>query len=288
MNRRGTSATRHFGEHFGLIFLLLFTGATACPSASHARVTVDPKVTVELYNDGCDSYERDDFAGAKDRFLAAALTRWQNPALFYNLGNCYFRLGDLGRAILYYEKAKRLAPRDASIAYNLDLTRSRIIDKVEPTERNILVQLFVDVYSLFNVNEWTAISLSLYLALMAVVIAVILLKGEAIDEGEGARRSARRILAQIAVILAILTALSATSTLVKARAFNAGDCGIVVADAVKARSGPKDEFAEVFELHSGTKVRIQATRDDWHQISIETGLSGWLPKESVEIVNGTS
>ena len=259
----------------------------ACPAVSHARVQVDPKVTVELYNDGCNSYEHDDFAGARDRFLAAALTRWQNPDLFYNLGNCYFRMGDLGRAILYYEKAKSLAPRDASIAYNLDLARSRIVDKVEPTESNILVQLFADVHSLFNVNEWTVISLSLYLALMAVVIAVILLKGDAKDEGGGARRSVRRILTRIAAVLLILTAFCTANTLIKARDLNAADYGIVVADAVKARSGPKDEFAEVFELHSGTKVRIQASKDDWHQISIETGLSGWLPKDSVEIVNST-
>ena len=259
----------------------------ACPAASHARVQVDPEVTIELYNDGCDYYEQDDFVGAKDRFLAAALVRWQNPDLFYNLGACYFRMGDLGRAILYYERAKELAPRDASITYNLDLARSRIVDKIEPTERNILAQLFMDIYSLFNVNEWTVVSLSLYLALMAAVFAIILLKLGAKRAGSAAKKSVRRMLVRIGAALLILTLFCGTNTVIKVCAFNALDYGIVVAEAMKARSGPKENFAEVFELHSGTKVRIQTTKDDWYQISIETGLSGWLPKESVEAINSS-
>jgi len=281
-------SARPFAEGLRRMALLAFIAVMACPAASHARVEIDPEVTIELYNDGCDHYEQDDFVGAKDRFLAAALVRWQNPDLFYNLGACYFRMGDLGRAILYYERAKELAPRDASIAHNLELARSRIVDKVEPTERNILVQLFVDIYSLFNVNEWTVISLSLYLTLMAVVIAVILLKGETKREGSGPRRkSVRRMLIRIGATLLILTLFCGTNTVIKVRAFNALDYGIVVAEAMKARSGPKEEFAQVFELHSGTKVRIQTTKDDWYQISIETGLSGWLPKESVETINSS-
>jgi len=283
-----TNSVRPFAEGLWRTALFVIIAVMACPAASHARVQVDPNVTIELYNDGCDHYEQDDFAGARDRFLAAALARWQNPHLFYNLGNCYFRMGDLGRAILYYERAKQMAPRDASITYNLDLARSGIVDKVEPTERNVLAQLFTDIYSLFNVNEWTVTSLSLYLALMAVVIAVILLKNEAKREGSRARReAARRMLVRIGAVLLILAVFCGTNTAIKVRAFNARDLGIVVAEAVKARSGPREEFAEVFELHTGTKVRIQVSKDDWFQISIETGLSGWLPKESVETIGSS-
>jgi len=275
-------------DGFRRIALFVFIAVMACTVESHARVQIDPTAPLELYNDGCDHYEQDDFVGAKDRFLAAALVNWQNPDLFYNLGNCYFRMGDLGRAILYYERAKELAPRDASITHNLDLARSRIVDKIEPSERNILAQMFVDIYSLFNVNEWTVISLALYLALMAVVIAATLLKsGAKSEESEARKGTARRMLVRIGAALLVLGLFCWINTTIKVRAFNARDCGIVVAKAMKARSGPREEFAEVFELHSGTSVRIQASKDGWYQISIETGLSGWLPKESVEAIKSS-
>ena len=46
---------------------------------------------------------------------------YESPALYYNLGNCYFKLHNLPAAILSYERARRLAPRDEDIAYNLRL-----------------------------------------------------------------------------------------------------------------------------------------------------------------------
>ncbi|MBN1591943.1 MAG: tetratricopeptide repeat protein [Candidatus Coatesbacteria bacterium] len=255
------------------------------PAIAHARAEIDPKVTLELYNDGCDSYEKGDFAGARDRFLAAALVKWKNPDLFYNLGNSYFRTGDLGRAILYYERAKELAPRDDSITYNLHLAQSRIIDRIEPVEHNILAQLFIDIYSLFNPNEWSTISLSLYVTFMALAIAVILLRGEG-DDPESSRSKRRKLLMRIAGATLVLLLFSLTNTAIKIRSYNSLDDGIVVADAVKARSGPGEKFAEVFELHSGSKVRVQTITDGWYQISLESGLSGWLPGDSLEIISG--
>ena len=275
-----------FAERFLRATLLIIIAAAVFPTAANARVEVDPEVTIELYNDACDHYEQADFVGAKDRFLAAVLAKWKNPDLFYNLGNSYFRMGDLGRAILFYERAKELAPRDASIAYNLNLARSRIVDKIEPSEHNILAQLFMDIHSLFNVNEWTVVSLTLYLVFMALVLATIILRGEPKrEEPDVKARPPRRLLVRIAVPVFVLVLFSATNTVIKVRSYSARDYGVVVADVVKARSGPKDEFAEVFELHSGTKVRVQGSKGAWFQISLESGLSGWLPKESLEVIS---
>ncbi len=273
-------------ERFLRTVMLVIFAIAVFPAAANARVAIDPKVTVELHNDACDHYEQGDFVGAKDRFLAAVLARWKNPYLFYNLGNSYFRMGDLGRAILFYERAKNLAPRDASIAYNLNLARSRIVDKVEPSKHNILAQLFMSIYLLFNVNEWTVVSLTLYLVFMALGLATVILRGEPKREEPDAKtRPLRRLLKRIAAAVLALVLFSAINTVIKVRSYSGCDYGIIVAAAVKARSGPKDEFAEVFELHSGTKVRVRSSKDDWFQISLESGLSGWLPKDALEVIS---
>ncbi len=268
-----------------VVMLIVFVISVACPTLLPARTQFDPAVVIELYNDGCGHYEQDDFVGAKDRFLAAALTRCQNPDLFYNLGNCYFRMGDFGRAILNYEKARRLAPRDASIAHNLSLARSSIVDKIEPEHHNILAQLFLDIYSLFNVNEWTIVSLSLYGAFMVLLIAFVVLKGRSRGmEARPGREKTRRIILRIAAVFLILVLFCGTNTVIKAYAFSNHNYGIVVSNLVKARSGPKDESAKVFELHSGTEVRVRNKMADWYQISIQSGLTGWLPKKSIETI----
>ena len=268
-----------------VVMLIVFVISVACPALLPARTQFDPAVVIELYNDACSHYEQDDFAGAMDRFLAAALTRCQNPDLFYNLGNCYFRMRDFGHAILNYEKARRLAPRDASIAHNLSLARSSIVDKIEPPHHNILAQMLLDIYSLFNVNEWTIVSLSLYVAFMALLIAFVILKGKPRGmEARAGRDKTRKIILRIAVIFLILVLFCGINTGIKAHSFSNHNYGIVVSDLVKARSGPRDEFAKVFELHSGTEVRVRNKVDNWYQISIQSGLTGWVPQKSVETI----
>ena len=42
-----------------------------------------------------------------------------NGAVYYNLGNAYYRAGDFGRAILNYRKAKHYLPRDPLLEANL-------------------------------------------------------------------------------------------------------------------------------------------------------------------------
>lgn len=235
---------------------------------------------LNLYNQGCALYEKSDFKGARESLLQAASTGWQNPALFYNLGNCYFRLGDLGRAILYYEKAKQLAPRDASIAHNLSLSRARIVDKVEPEDRNILAELFIDLHRLLNTNEWTVFSVAAYLALMSLLILLRFLKSGGEEDG---KTGTRRILGRLAVLALLALVFCGTNALVKIYVHRTHTYGVVVAEVEEARSGPGESFAEVFQLHSGTKVRIRNEQKDWRHVSLDAaGLSGWLPRRSVE------
>jgi len=244
----------------------------------------DPKTAIDLYNEGCIHYEQKDYEGAKDRFLTLVFADWHNADLFYNLANSYFRMGDFGRAILYYEKAKRISPRDDSIAHNLKLARANIIDKTEPADRNIVSELLVGVHSMLSLNEWTIISLVLYLLVM-LSLAVILITRDTLlkADNSGARNVIIKISKRVLIVSLILLLYCGTNTLVKAYASSL-ESGIVVAKQVKVRSGPSEDFAEVFELHSGTSARIHTTKEGWRQISIPSGLSGWLPKESLATI----
>lgn len=245
------------------------------------------QVSIELYNDGCDLYEKRDFDGARERFLAAGLTRWQHPALFYNLGNTYYRLGDWGRSILYYEKAKELSPRDESIEHNLRVVQERIIDKVTRGESSLVGQVFVGLYRMFTVNEWTYITLVVYLVTIALILILILVRRKK-HEGspENGAKTLRKITARAAVVALVILLYCASNTAVAIHSHSCLVYGVVVVDSQPGRSGPADSFAEVFEVHSGTKIRV--LREDeggnWYQVKLPNGLSGWLPKPSLGII----
>ncbi|MBV9080337.1 MAG: tetratricopeptide repeat protein, partial [Elusimicrobia bacterium] len=106
-------------KKFAAVALLLIAFA----SASAAFAGADAKATLEQGNQ---QYEKGDFEGALTSYLSLTRLGFGGPALYYNLGNVYYRKGDRGHAVLWYERAARLDPRDSDVQFNLALARSHI------------------------------------------------------------------------------------------------------------------------------------------------------------------
>jgi len=98
---------------------------------------------------------------------------YQDSALYYNLGNAYYKQGDLGRAILNYVRAERLAPRDADVRANLELARAQTIDLLGPAERSLPARLAAAVQSRLTTNELAAATLALWF-LLTLPLAIAL------------------------------------------------------------------------------------------------------------------
>src|SRR6266849_1193138 len=75
---------------------------------------------------------------------------YESPALYYNLGNCYFKLRNIPASILNYERARRLSPHDDDISYNLRLANQRVVDKIEPLPQLFLVDWWNGYIGLFS------------------------------------------------------------------------------------------------------------------------------------------
>ena len=56
----------------------------------------------------------------------------EQPAaeVYYNLGNAYFKQGELAQAILAYERALRLQPSFDDAKHNLQYAQAQIVDNI--------------------------------------------------------------------------------------------------------------------------------------------------------------
>ncbi len=90
---------------------------------------------VEFYQEGNRLYQEGDFEEALASYLRLVEAGFESGEVYYNIGNTYFKLADLARSILYYERARRLLPGDADVQANLDLARSLTVDEIEPLPR---------------------------------------------------------------------------------------------------------------------------------------------------------
>jgi tetratricopeptide (TPR) repeat protein len=217
------------------------------------------------------AYENGDFARSAEGFGRAIAAGLDHPSLHYNLGNAYFKNGQLGKSIASYLRALRRNPRDRALRANLQRAQSLIRDEaLAPLSLPIFLRPVGWVYRNLSLNEWAALLL-VGLFLLAIV-------GIAAQWGV-LRPSLRRATGWIAVGIATLGLAMAA---VHYRAEVVRTTAVVVAVEVEVRSGPGKEYNLAFKIHEGLQVFVSERRGDWVQIDLGGRLVGWVPVDRIE------
>ncbi len=193
----------------------------------------------------------------------------QNGAVYYNLGNVYFRLGNRGRAILNYERAKRLMPRDKDINFNLKIAKAQNVDPFDLVKP---LSGFSLLYGALHPNEIIWAGLVPYWIAAASLIAIQFTQ----------KRHFQRTLRYAIWIGGITWLFSLLVLDLKIREINR-PYSIVVANEVMVRSEP-DLGSETIALplHEGIKIQLQEERNDWVKIYLPDENSGWLTADAIE------
>jgi len=192
--------------------------------------------------------------------------------LYFNLGNAYFKAEDYPSAILYFEKAKKLDPRDEDIDFNLQVANSRIVDKIEPVPELFLKTWWRSFINIFSANTWAVIAVTgliLFFILLAFYLLsrLIRIRKVAFFTGLG--------------ILAI-TLLSFAIAYVKYQDVKSENTAIVFTPTITVKSSPNQNSVDLFVIHEGAKVQLLDEVGSWYEIRIASGSVGWLPAESVK------
>ena len=193
----------------------------------------------------------------------------QNGAVYYNLGNTYFRLGNRGKAILNYERAKRLMPRDKDTNFNLKVAKARNVDSFELVKP---LSGFSLLYGVLHPNEIVWSGLIPYWIAAISLIAIQFTQ----------HRPFQRALRYVLLIGGITWLFSLLILGLKIQEMNL-PYAIVVTNEVMVRSEP-DLGSETIALplHEGTKIQLQEKRNDWVKIYLPDENSGWLTADAIE------
>lgn len=222
---------------------------------------------------GHQAYQDGDYPAAIAAYRAVIEGGWVSADLEYNLGNAYFKAGELGPAILHWERALERAPGDQDVEANLALARSLTTDAVEPLPE----------FWLFSVIRWWVDLLPRGLLIGLVATGWLMASG-----GFVARVLSRSMNAEWAaswimrVGLGIVVVLGA-NLVVREVGLGQPDRAVVMADVAPVRSAPADEDdLTLFEIHEGTRVRIDDRAGAWVEVVLDDGKVGWLPSSVLE------
>jgi len=244
------------------LFLILFIQAPA-GFASAGQLTIAK--ANKAYADGS-------YSIAAELYLKVAEEGYASPGLYYNLGNAFFKVNDYARAILWYERAKRLDPGNEDIDYNLNVANTKISDKIEPLPELFYKRWFTSMIRLFPVDAWARICTWLFIAGLAGLVVYLVSRVLIL-------RKAGFWGAIILFFLSLFTFLFAWSGY---RDTASTSEAIIFTPTITVKSSPDESSTDLFVLHEGTKVRLLDNIGSWYEIRIANGSVGWLPKTSLE------
>lgn len=217
------------------------------------------------FNQANDLYQKEQYRQAVDRYESVARLNMGNAELFYNLGNAYFRLHRPGLALLNYERALKLAPRDGDTRFNIKFVKTSLGMPEEPFSEQA-----VDFFNnIFSINELAALCSFLWILLCAGLTISLF------------RRNRKLVWANIS--LALVTVFFAAWFFVKLDLDVKTDWAVVVAGPAEARNGPGYDNSVGFTLPEGKKVMLLGVKDEWAAVGLRSeGLKGWIEKKYLE------
>lgn len=195
--------------------------------------------------------------------------------LYYNLGNCYYRMDSITQAVIAYERALLLAPGDEDIRFNLQMARSKTIDKITPESEMFFVTWYRALVNMQSVDAWAR------LALISLAIAIVLALAYLFAD----RIWLRKVGFFGAVALLLVFVLSNVFAWQQKQGLDHRSGAVIIRSAVNVKSTPSKNGTDLFILHEGTRVTIiDSTMKGWKEIRVDDGKQGWLETTEIEII----
>lgn len=230
-----------------------------------AAASTSPVQARKLYRRAADLFEE---------LVAGGL---RNGKLYYNLGNTYLRLGDLGRAMLNYRRADTLIPGDANLKANMRFARSLCATPIPGTGERKLVHSLLFWH--FETSQPARarvgiVSFSLAWALLAVRLF----------SGWRWPRNAALVCGVLAIVLGASVAVRSYYEYHRRE-------GVLIAPETIVRKGNGTSYEQQFNepLDAGVEFTILETRPDatgtsWHRVAFPNGIQGWVPAAAAEVI----
>ena len=220
--------------------------------------------------DGNKAYSEGKYEDAVIHYSKIIENDVESGELYFNLGNAYYKLDEIGKSIYYYEKALNFIERDEALDQNLNIAQLKIIDKIEPIPKLFIFEWIDSIIRILSIENWGWLSLILFF-FMAIIFSLYLL-------------ITKRVLFQFSWIFLILFSISIIIFIGRIYLFESYQFGIIFEKKIAVMSEPNLGASEVFILHEGTKIKINRKLNDWLEISIADGKTGWCKSNSIGVI----
>jgi len=222
-----------------------------------------------LFDSGNKFYQEKEYSKAIDSYTQLIDDDIESAPLYFNLGNAYFKNGDLGHAVLFYMKAKRLAPTDEDIIHNLEFAQRFSSIQMEGVELNPIRSFMASIVDSYTLNflSWTA-------SLMFVLLLVFLI----LRFGLGQKTP----IVKVGIIVFSLSVLGTSGlTTFKYRYEYLTKRAVIIAENPIIYTGASEQSDIELEAAPGLIVEVLSESEEFYNVLFENKRRGWIKKELI-------
>ena len=243
------------------IYTIMFAALSLAVSAQTDKVAADS------------AYVKGDYKAAIEIYESLAANNGESADVYYNLGNAYYKSENIAKAVLNYERALLLNPDDEDIRFNLELARSKTVDKVAPEYKFFLMEWLESIINLLSISAWSILAVVSFVVMLLTLL--LFLFGKSVST-----KKTGFIIALFSLFITIFANLSA---LHRYHYLTERNDAVIMEPSVTAKSTPSNSGTELFVIHEGRKVKISDdSMREWTEIELEDGHKGWIPSSSLE------
>ena len=243
------------------IYTIMFAALSLAVSAQTDKVAADS------------AYVKGDYKAAIEIYESLAANNGESADVYYNLANAYYKSENIAKAVLNYERALLLNPDDEDIRFNLELARSKTVDKVAPEYKFFLMEWLESIINLLSISAWSVLAVVSFVVMLLTLL--LFLFGKCVST-----KKTGFIIALFSLFITIFANLSA---LHRYHYLTERNDAVIMEPSVTAKSTPSNSGTELFVIHEGRKVKISDdSMREWTEIELEDGNKGWIPSSSLE------
>ncbi len=252
------------------LLIIIFSFFAAAPVS--ALSAGDPG---QLWDKANTAYYNNDFAEAIALYDSIEQSGMVSAKLYYNMGNAWFKVGRIGKSILYYNKAQKLAPGDRDIEHNLEIANTYTRNRIEPLPEFFVKRWMESLSSIMSGNAWAWMSVGLFaLALGGTLLYLLPLRRRVRKAG---------FWGAIAGFVLFLFAFGFASSDYNERVESTQ--AIVTGTSASVKSSPDNAGKDLFLLYEGAKAEVLDSLNGWRKIELADGNQGWIKTSAIEMID---
>ena len=255
-NQQNKDSMRRKALHIiGMLALVLLSGATFAQKAELDSITRADTL-----------YAQGHYPEAARVYSGILKRGYESADLYFNLGNAYYKSGQVTKAILNYERARLLAPNDDDIKYNLDLAQAHVVDNIQPLPEFFLTKWWHSVINTHSADEWGVQSMVAFFIFLILFVLFLF--------AQSVRR--KKLAFWVSILSLTWSAFTFSFASSQKSKLTHRNTAIITAPTVTVKGSPSETGTELFIIHEGLKVKLTDSLGTWKEIQLADGNKGWV------------